>query len=142
MELEHLHGGSMVGKRSSLGSLSRPHIHTYTSQPFAKHLYTLHPHPHPTHTRRHYADAARQGRIQARSRLPLVPLDAVSDPGLKKAFKAYCRVPIGVGRQVGASVQHLNAAQFNLLARDVGLVEPAGEWVEQGLVREAAGSGG
>jgi hypothetical protein len=78
-------------------------------------------------TRRHYADAARQGRIQARSRLPLVPLDAVSDPGLKKAFKAYCRVPIGVGRQVGASVQHLNAAQFNLLARDVGLVEPAGE---------------
>jgi hypothetical protein len=52
----------------------------------------------------------------------------VSDPGLKKAFKAYCRVPIGVGRQVGASVQHLNAAQFNLLARDVGLVEPAGEW--------------
>jgi hypothetical protein len=56
-----------------------------------------------------------------------VPLDAPSDEGLKRVFRNYCRLPIGQGRQVGGSVQQLNAAQFNQLCRDAGLVEPAGE---------------
>jgi hypothetical protein len=56
-----------------------------------------------------------------------VPLDAPSDDRLKRVFRAYCRLPIGMGRQVGASVQHINTAQFNQLFRDAGLVEPAGE---------------
>lgn len=77
---------------------------------------------------RHYAEASRQGRISARRRAPEVPLDAPSDEFLKRAFRTYCRLPIGQGRQVGGSVQHINAAQFNQLCRDVGLMEPAGAW--------------
>jgi len=76
---------------------------------------------------RHYAEASRQGRITARRRVPDVPLDAPSDESLKRAFRTYCRLPIGQGRQVGGSVQQINAAQFNQLCRDAGLVEPSGE---------------
>lgn len=76
---------------------------------------------------RHYAEASRQGRITARRRIPDVPLDAPSDESLKRAFRTYCRLPIGQGRQVGGSVQQINAAQFNQLCRDAGLVEPSGE---------------
>lgn len=79
------------------------------------------------YTCRHYAEASRQGRISARRRSPQVPLDAPSDEGLKRVFRNYCRLPIGQGRQVGGSVQQLNAAQFNQLCRDASLVEPAGE---------------
>jgi hypothetical protein len=56
-----------------------------------------------------------------------VPLDAPSDEALKRSFRTYCRLPIGQGRQVGGSVQQINAAQFNQLCRDAGLVEPIGE---------------
>lgn len=56
-----------------------------------------------------------------------MPLDAPSDESLKRAFRTYCRLPIGQGRQVGGSVQQINAAQFNQLCRDAGLVEPSGE---------------
>jgi hypothetical protein len=76
---------------------------------------------------RYYAEGARQGRILARSKQPVVPLQAASDLHLKKVFKSYCRLRVGQGRQVGASVQHINAAQFNQLARDAGLVEPLGK---------------
>ena len=34
--------------------------------------------------RRHYSDAARQGRINARRRMPAVPVEAPSDEPLKK----------------------------------------------------------
>ncbi len=77
---------------------------------------------------RHYNEAARQGRITSRRKVPVVPLDAPSDDRLKRVFRAYCKLPIGRGRQVGASVQHLNAVQFKELARDAGLVEPEGGW--------------
>jgi hypothetical protein len=56
-----------------------------------------------------------------------VPLDAPSDEGLKRVFRNYCRLPIGQGRQVGGSVQQMNAAQFNQMCRDASLVEPTGE---------------
>ncbi|GBF88565.1 hypothetical protein Rsub_01280 [Raphidocelis subcapitata] len=75
---------------------------------------------------RHYDAAARQGRIVARRRQPAPPLDAASDEQLRRVFRAYCKLPVGRGRQVGASVQHMNAAQFRELARDAALVEPAG----------------
>lgn len=76
---------------------------------------------------RHYAEASRQGRITARHKAPEVPLEAPSDEALKRTFRTYCRLPIGQGRQVGGSVQQINAAQFNQLCRDAQILEPAGE---------------
>eukprot|EP00877_Chromochloris_zofingiensis_P001130 jgi/Chrzof1/11017/Cz05g20160.t1 len=75
---------------------------------------------------RYYAESARQGRIHTRRKPLVVPLEAAADPALKKVFKAYCRLRVGQGRQVGASVQHMNAAQLNVMCRDAGLVEPTG----------------
>lgn len=56
----------------------------------------------------------------------MIPVDAASNDHLKKVFRAYCRLRVGQGRQVG-SHQHINAAQFNEMCRDAGLLEPYGE---------------
>jgi hypothetical protein len=76
---------------------------------------------------RYYTEAARQGRILARRKPPAVPIDAPSNDHLKRVFRSYCKLRVGQGRQVGASVQHINAAQFNQMCRDAGLLEPHGE---------------
>uniref|UniRef100_A0A383WJV6 EF-hand domain-containing protein n=2 Tax=Tetradesmus obliquus TaxID=3088 RepID=A0A383WJV6_TETOB len=75
---------------------------------------------------RYYTEAARQGRIVARRKAPAVPIDAPSNDHLKRVFRSYCKLRVGQGRQVGASVQHINAAQFNQMCRDAGLLEPHG----------------
>jgi hypothetical protein len=59
--------------------------------------------------------------------LPTTPADAPSDPVLKKVFKGYCKLRLGQGRQMGSSVQQMNAAQFNRMCHDAGISEPAGE---------------
>ncbi|KAF6262551.1 hypothetical protein COO60DRAFT_614938 [Scenedesmus sp. NREL 46B-D3] len=75
---------------------------------------------------RYYAEAARQGRIVARRKPPAVPIEAPSNDHLKRVFRSYCKLRVGQGRQVGASVQHINAAQFNQMCRDAGMLEPHG----------------
>jgi len=88
---------------------------------------------------RNYNEAARQGRIQSRRRVVEPPLAAASDEQLKKVFRAYCKLPIGRGRQVGASIQHLNAVQFKELARDAGIVEPEGARALDGVGKHCGG---
>lgn len=61
------------------------------------------------------------------ARLPPTRTDAPSDPVLKKVFKGYCKLRLGQGRQMGSSVQQMNAAQFNRMCHDAGISEPAGE---------------
>lgn len=56
-----------------------------------------------------------------------MPVDAASNEHLKKVFRAYCKLRVGQGRQVGASIQHINAAQFHQMCRDAGLLDPTGE---------------
>jgi hypothetical protein len=45
---------------------------------------------------------------------------------LKKVFKAYCRLRVGQGRQLGSSGQQLNGTQFSRMCQDAVISEPTG----------------